>query len=108
MARGLFNTNSIRRTVEGLDWTEVARKTLEMAEEYMPGAAFIGNNGAVEYAETMGEVDGLLLCMAREIQDEDEGEADDLPFELGSWVAAVSPAASVIAAAAFQKAYAGS
>jgi hypothetical protein len=79
----IFNFNQLRAALERLDLNEVAKGTLELAEDYMPGCAWLDGDGAINFAETMGEVDGLVLCLSRE---QDECSPDEVPFWLASWL----------------------
>jgi len=62
----IFNTKLLRTSLEQLDLNEVAKRTLELVEDYMPGCAWLDANGEIHFAETMGEADGLVLCQATE------------------------------------------
>lgn len=66
MPEVIFNVVVLRAGLGRLDLAEVAKRTLEVAEDYMPGCAWLDERGEVHYAETMSEVDGLVLCQARE------------------------------------------
>lgn len=79
----IFNLDSLRAALGRLDFAEVARQTLELAEDQMPGCAWLNSSGDVQFAETMSEVDGLVLCQAQEPDDDDE--LDDCYWVAG-WV----------------------
>jgi len=54
----------------------------------MPGCAWLDANGEIHFAETMGEVDGLVLCLSRE---QDEDSPDEVPFWVASWLDELFP-----------------
>lgn len=83
MPSSIFDIEALRTALRRLDPPEVARRTVEAAEEYMPGCAWLDAAGEVRFAETMSEVDGLVLCQAREA--EEEGELDDC-YWVGGWL----------------------
>lgn len=66
MLESIFNHDVLRAALGRLDLAEVARRTVEVAEDYMPGCAWLDSAGIVHYAETLGEVEGLVLCQWRE------------------------------------------
>lgn len=84
----IFNINQLHAALEKLDLNEVAKRTLELAEDYMPGCAWLDANGEIRFAETMGEVDGLVLCQATEV---DEDSPDEVPFWVASWLEELVP-----------------
>ena len=49
----------------------------------MPGCAWLGATGDVHYAETMSELDGLVLCQAHEPDEDDEL---DECYWVGGWL----------------------
>lgn len=65
MPESNFDVDALRAALERLDLADVARRTIEAAEDYMPGCAWLEASGVAHYAETMSEVDGLVLCQAR-------------------------------------------
>lgn len=79
----IFDLDALGAALGRLDLVEVARRTVEVAEVYMPGCAWLGANGVVHYAETLGEVEGLVLCQSTE-QDPDDDSA--IPFWVAAWV----------------------
>jgi len=79
----IYDINQLRVVLERLDLNEVAKRTIELAEEYMPGCAWLDGQGEVDFAETMSEVDGLVLCHATE---PDEDSPDEVPFWVASWL----------------------
>jgi len=79
----IFDVDALKAALGRLDLAEVARRTLEVAEDYMPGCAWLDAAGAVRFAETMSEVDGLVLCQARET---DEGDELDDCYWVAGWV----------------------
>lgn len=83
MSDSIFNVDALRAALGRLDLTEVARRTVEAAEDYMPGCAWLDATGEVHYAETMSEVEGLVLCQSTE-QDPDDDSS--IPFWVASWV----------------------
>lgn len=83
MPESIFNVDALRAALGRLDLADVARRTAEFAEDYMPGCAWLNAAGEVRFAETMSEVDGLVLCQAREA--EEEGELDDC-YWVGGWL----------------------
>lgn len=83
MPDSIFDVDALRAAVEHLDLTEVARRTVEAAEVYLPGCAWLDATGEVRYAETTSEVDGLVLCQSTE-QDPDDDSS--IPFWVASWV----------------------
>lgn len=84
----IFNINQLRAALEKLDLNEVAKRTLERAEDYMPGCAWLDSQGEIQIAETMGEVQGLVLCQAMEF---DEDSPDEVPFWVASWLEELFP-----------------
>lgn len=72
MSDSIFNVDVLRAALGRLDLADVARRTVACAEDYMPGCAWLDAAGEVRFAETMSEVDGLVLCQAHEPGDEDE------------------------------------
>lgn len=83
MLDSILNRDVLRAALRRLDLTEVARRTVEAAEDYMPGCAWLDRTGEVHFAETMSEVDGLVLCQAREPDEDDE--FDDC-YWVGGWL----------------------
>lgn len=83
MLDSILNRDVLRAALRRLDLTEVARRTVEAAEDYMPGCAWLDAKGEVSFAETMAEVDGLVLCQARNSAEEDE--LDDC-YWVGGWL----------------------
>lgn len=83
MSDRIFNVDALRAALGRLDLADVARRTVECAEDYMPGCAWLDADGEVRYAETMSEVDGLVLSQAREAETEDE--FDDCSW-VGGWL----------------------
>ncbi len=83
MSDSIFNVDALRATLGRLELADVARRTVECAEDYMPGCAWLDAAGEVRFAETMSEVDGLVLCQAREIDEVDE--LDDC-YWVGTWL----------------------
>ncbi len=83
MSDSIFNVDALRAALGRLDLTEVARRTVEAAEDYMPGCAWLDATGEVHYAETMSEVEGLVLCQSTE-QDPDD-ELDDC-YWVAEWL----------------------
>lgn len=79
----IFNIDQLRVVLERLDSIEVATRTTELAEDYMPGAARLDRQGRVHIAETMSQVDGLVLCQATEV---DPDSPDEVPFWVASWL----------------------
>lgn len=86
MPDSIFEVDALRAAFVRLDIAEVARGTVEAAEDHMPGCAWLDANGGVHFAETMSEVDGLMLCQAHE-PDEDE-ELNDC-YWVASWLRSV-------------------
>lgn len=84
----IFNINHLRAALERLDLSEVAQRTIELAEDYMPGCAWLDSQGEIHFAETMGEVQGLVLCQATEF---DEDSPDEVPFWVASWLDEILP-----------------
>lgn len=84
----IFNIDQLRAALELLDLNEVAIRTLELAEDYMPGAAWLDRQGKVHIAETMSQVDGLVLCQATEV---DPDSPDEVPFWVASWLDELFP-----------------
>ena len=84
----IFNINQLRGALEQLDLNEVAKRTIELAEDYMPGCASLDASGNVHFAETMGDVDGLVLCQATEV---DPDSPDEVPFWVASWLDELFP-----------------
>jgi hypothetical protein len=74
--------------LERLDLADIAKHTVELAEDYMPGCAWLDANGEIQHAETMGEVDGLVLCQATDV---DPDSADEVPFWVASWLEELFP-----------------
>jgi len=93
----IFNIKQLRTALEQLDLAEVATRTIELAEDYMPGCSFIDAQGNVQYGETLREIDGLVLCIATEAdvcEDSDEGserDVDEVPFWVASWLDEILP-----------------
>lgn len=83
MSDSIFNVDVLRAALGRLDLPDLASRTVEVAEGYMLGCAWLDTTGEVHYAETMSEVDGLVLCQAREPDDGDE--LDDC-FWVGGWL----------------------
>ncbi|MBX3108942.1 MAG: hypothetical protein KF743_07160 [Fimbriimonadaceae bacterium] len=83
MANSIFNVDVLKAALGRLDLAEVARRTVEVAEDYMPGCAWLDPAGDLQFAETMSEVDGLVLCQAHEPEEEDE--LDD-SYWVAGWV----------------------
>lgn len=83
MPESIFDVEALRAALGCLDLSEVARRTVEAAEDYMPGCAWLDEQGVVHYAETLSEVDGLIFCQAHE-PDEDY-ELDDC-YWVGCWL----------------------
>lgn len=83
MLESIFNLDVLRAALGRLDLAEVAKRTLELAEEQMPGCAWLDATGTLHFAETMSEVDGLVLCQVRELG-EDEELADCI--WVGGWL----------------------
>ncbi|MCL4283471.1 MAG: hypothetical protein KJZ62_00060 [Fimbriimonadaceae bacterium] len=79
----IFNISQLHAALGRLDLDEVAKRTIELAEDYMPGGAWLDANGEIHFAETMGEVQGLVLCQATEF---DEDSPDEVPFWVASWL----------------------
>lgn len=84
----IFNVTQLRGALEQLDLNEVATRTIELAEDYMPGCAWLDANGEIHFAETMGEVDGLVLCQAIKF---DPDSPDEVPFWVASWLDELFP-----------------
>lgn len=84
----ILNISQLRVVLERLDINEVAKRTIELAEDYMPGCAWLDSQGKVQYAETMSEVDGLMLCQATEV---DPDSPDEVPFWVASWLDELYP-----------------
>ena len=84
----ILNISQLRVVLERLDINEVAKRTIELAEDYMPGCAWLDSQGKVQYAETMSEVDGLMLCQATEV---DPDSPDEVPFWVASWLDELFP-----------------
>ncbi|MBX3109961.1 MAG: hypothetical protein KF743_12320 [Fimbriimonadaceae bacterium] len=83
MPSSIFDVDALRAALGRLDAAEVARRTVELAEDNMPGCAWLDSSGDVQFAETMSEVGGLVLCQAHEPDDDDE--LDDCLWVAG-WV----------------------
>ncbi len=83
MPEPIFDVGALRVAIWRLDLADVASRTVEVAEGYMPGCAWLDTTGEVHYAETVSEVDGLVLCQAREPDADDE--LDDC-YWVGRWV----------------------
>jgi len=79
----IFDSKQLRAALERLDLADIAKHTLELAEDYMPGAAWLDSQGKVHFAETMSQVDGLVLCQATEV---DPDSPDEVPFWVASWI----------------------
>lgn len=84
----IFNIDQLRIALERLDLNEVATRTIELAEDYMPGCAWLDSQGGVQFAETMGEVQVLVLCQAAE---QDEDSPDEVPFWVAGWLDELFP-----------------
>lgn len=84
----IFNINQLRMSLEKLDLNEVAIRTVELAEDYMPGCAWLESQGEIHFAETMAEVVGLVLCQATEV---DPDSPDEVPFWVASWLDELFP-----------------
>ena len=84
----IFNISQLHAALGRLDLDEVAKRTIELAEDYMPGGAWLDANGEIHFAETMGEVQGLVLCQATEF---DEDSPDEVPFWVASWLDELFP-----------------
>ena len=97
----IFNISQLHAALGRLDLDEVAKRTIELAEDYMPGCAWLDAQGNALYGETLREIEGLVLCMATEGETEDEvdedsderseGEVDDVPFWVASWLDELFP-----------------
>ena len=84
----IFNISQLRVVLERLDLNEVATRTNELAEDYMPGCAWLDSQGGVQFAETMAEVEGLVLCSSRE---QHKDSPDEVPFGVASWLDELFP-----------------
>ena len=84
----IFNMSQLRAALERLDLNEGATRTVELAEDYMPGCAWLDSQGNIHFAETMGEVDGLVLSQATEL---DPDSPDEVPFWVASWLDELFP-----------------
>jgi len=84
----IFDISQLRTSLAQLDLNEVATRTLEFAEDYMPGCAWLDSQGEIHIAETMGEVQGLVLCQATEV---DEDSPDEVLFWVASWLDELFP-----------------
>lgn len=84
----ILNISQLRTSLERLDLNEVAKRTIELAEDYMPGCAWLDSQGNIHFAETMGDVDGLVLCQATEV---DPDSPDEVPFWVASWLDELFP-----------------
>lgn len=84
----IFNISQLRMSLEKLDLNEVAKRTIELAEDYMPGCAWLDSQGEIHIAETMGEVQGLVLCQATEV---DEDSPNEVPYWVASWLDELFP-----------------
>ncbi len=84
----IFNISQLRTSLERLDLNEAAKRTIEIAEDYMPGCAWLNPNGEIHFAETMGGVEGLVLCSSRE---QNENSLDEVPFWVASWLDELFP-----------------
>lgn len=62
MFESILNPDAVRAALKRLDLGEVAKRTIELAEDYMPGCAWLDAHGKVCFGETLSEVDGLMLC----------------------------------------------
>lgn len=84
----IFDINHLRAALERLDLNEVATRTVELAEDYMPGCSFVDAQGNVHYGETLQDIHGLVLSQATQVEgDEDlEEDSDEVPFWVASWL----------------------
>lgn len=79
----IFNITQLRAALELLDLNQVAIRTVELAEDYMPGCAWFDAKGEIQFAETMNQVEGVVLCQATEV---DPDSPDEVPFWVASWL----------------------
>jgi hypothetical protein len=84
----IFNFNQLRAALQKLDSSELAIRICQLAEDQMPGCAWLDNQGSVHFAETMSEVDGLMLCQATEV---DPDSPDEVPFWVATWLDEIYP-----------------
>ena len=84
----IFNIDQLRVVLERLDLNEVGTRTIELAEEYMPGCAWLDSQGNIHYAETMSEVEGPVLCQGSEVAPD---SPDEVPFWVASWLEEILP-----------------
>lgn len=84
----IFDINHLRAALDRLDLNEVATRTIELAEDYMPGCAWFGAKGEIQFAETMNQVEGVVLCQATEV---DPDSPDEVPFWVASWLDDIFP-----------------
>mgnify|MGYP000996611823 CR=1 FL=1 len=84
----IFNIDQLHAALGRLDLNEVAKRTTELAEDYMPGAAWLDRQGKVHIAETMNQVEGVVLCQATEV---DPDSPDEVPFWVASWLDELFP-----------------
>lgn len=89
----ILNINQLRTSLERLDLTDVANRTIELAEDYMPGCAWLDAQGNVQYGETLREIDGLVLCMASQVEVDEDGveDSDEVPFWVALWLDEIFP-----------------
>ena len=78
----IFDFINLRATLQVMDFHEVAQRVLDLAEGDMPGCAWLDIKGIVHYAETMSEVEGLVLCMATRLATDESEE----PFWIATWL----------------------
>jgi hypothetical protein len=84
----IFDINHLRAALDRLDLNEVATRTIELAEDYMPGCAWFDAKGEIRFAETMNQVEGVVLCQATEV---DPDSPDEVPFWVASWLDDILP-----------------
>lgn len=85
----IFDINHLRAALERLDLKEVATRTYQLAEDYMPAAAWLDSQGRLHFAETMGEIDGgLVLCQATDV---DPDSPEEVPFWVAPWLDELFP-----------------
>ncbi|MBX3110256.1 MAG: hypothetical protein KF743_13835 [Fimbriimonadaceae bacterium] len=84
----IFSITQLRAALELLDLNEVATRTVELAEDYMPGCAWFDAKGEIQFAETMNLVEGVVLCQATEV---DPDSPDEVPFWVTSWLDEIFP-----------------